>query len=59
MLSGVFFPGSDRTAGRVVEGARLESVYAFKAYRGVEPPSVGQIVSKYVRISRNMTADFT
>ena len=27
----------------MVEGARLESVYTFKAYRGFESPSVRQI----------------
>ncbi len=31
-----------RTGGRVVEGARLESVYTFIAYRGFESPSVRQ-----------------
>ncbi len=33
---------AQRTGGRVVEGARLESVYTFKAYRGFESPSVRQ-----------------
>ncbi len=32
-----------RTGGRAVEGARLESVYTFKAYRGFESPSVRQV----------------
>lgn len=31
-----------RTGGRAVEGARLESVYTSKAYRGFESPSVRQ-----------------
>ncbi len=31
-----------RTGGRAVEGARLESVYTFIAYRGFESPSVRQ-----------------
>lgn len=31
---------TQRTGGRAVEGARLESVYTFKAYRGFESPSV-------------------
>jgi hypothetical protein len=31
---------SQRTGGRAVEGARLESVYTFIAYRGFESPSV-------------------
>jgi len=31
----------------VVEGARLESVYTFIAYRGFESPSVRQIANKY------------
>lgn len=35
-----------RTGGRVVEGARLESVYTSKAYRGFESPSVRQESSK-------------
>ena len=34
-----------RTGGRVVEGARLESVYTSKAYRGFESPSVRHIFS--------------
>ena len=33
---------TQRTGGRAVEGARLESVYTFKAYRGFESPSVRQ-----------------
>ena len=33
-----------RTGGRAVEGARLESVYTFIAYRGFESPSVRQVV---------------
>ena len=31
----------------MVEGARLESVYTFIAYRGFESPSVRQIARKY------------
>ena len=34
-----------RTGGRAVEGARLESVYTFIAYRGFESPSVRQNLS--------------
>jgi len=34
----------------VVEGARLESVYTFIAYRGFESPSVRQISNKNVPI---------
>ena len=34
-----------RTGGRAVEGARLESVYTFIAYRGFESPSVRQDLS--------------
>ena len=34
---------TQRTGGRAVEGARLESVYTFKAYRGFESPSVRQV----------------
>ena len=37
-----------RTGGRAVEGARLESVYTFKAYRGFESPSVRQQNSQTV-----------
>lgn len=43
-----------RTGGRVVEGARLESVYTFIAYRGFESPSVrqnsyaNQVVKDYI-----------
>lgn len=37
-----FMGGESRTGGRVVEGARLESVYTSKAYRGFESPSVRQ-----------------
>ena len=33
---------TQRTGGRAVEGARLESVYTFIAYRGFESPSVRQ-----------------
>ncbi|GEM_PF-4311529 len=35
-----------RTGGRAVEGARLESVYTFIAYRGFESPSVRHPFSK-------------
>ena len=36
-----------RTGGRAVEGARLESVYTFIAYRGFESPSVRQYPLKF------------
>ena len=40
-----------RTGGRAVEGARLESVYTFIAYRGFESPSVRQLQCQVVPIS--------
>src|SRR5690606_23285374 len=46
--------GLCRTGGRVVEGARLESVYTFIAYRGFESPSVRQEISRHcLKMPRN------
>src|SRR5690606_6108263 len=42
--------GLCRTGGRVVEGARLESVYTFIAYRGFESPSVRQELKSPLKI---------
>jgi len=42
-----------RTGGRAVEGARLESVYTFIAYRGFESPSVRQNYFELIPIRSN------
>ena len=44
---------TQRTGGRAVEGARLESVYTFIAYRGVESPSVRQNYFELIPIRSN------
>jgi hypothetical protein len=47
LISLEYFGLISRTGGRAVEGARLESVYTFIAYRGFESPSVRQVSIKY------------
>jgi hypothetical protein len=62
-FGGSFVPGgqminleqqSARRDGRVVEGARLESVYTSKGYRGFESRSLRQILEKQ---NLNVTKD--
>lgn len=47
---GLGYPPRHRTGGRVVEGARLESAYTSKAYRGFESHPVRQMIVRLPRI---------